>query len=187
MESVNEVLQDIADKMDNTIKMLKTNFNGLRTGKASPALVDSLQVTYYGAPTRLRDVANISTPEPRLITISPFDPTVLPEIEKAILAANLGVTPLNDGRLIRVPIPELSEERRKEIVKVAKRISEESRVAVRNVRRDANDVIKKMQKDSKITEDERDHGLTDVQKATDSHIGVIDTELKNKDTEVMSV
>ena len=187
MESVSEVLQDIADKMDNTVKVLKDNFNGLRTGKASPALVDGLQVIYYGAPSRLRDVANISTPEPRLIVISPFDPTVLPEIEKAILAANLGVTPQNDGRLIRVPIPELSEERRKEIVKVAKRLSEESRVAVRNVRRDANDTIKKMQKDSKITEDERDHGLTDVQKATDSHIGIIDTELKNKESEVMSV
>ncbi|MDA3924321.1 MAG: ribosome recycling factor [Kiritimatiellae bacterium] len=187
METVAEVLQDTADKMNNTVKVLKNNFNGLRTGKASPALVDSLMVTYYGAPSRLRDVANISTPEPRLITISPFDPTVLPEIEKAILAANLGVTPQNDGRLIRVAIPELSEERRKEIVKVAKRLSEEARVAVRNVRRDANDNVKKMQKDSKITEDERDHGLTDVQKATDSHIATIDTELKNKETEVMSV
>ena len=187
METVEEVLQDIEEKMDNTVKVLKNNFNGLRTGKASPALVDGLQVTYYGATTRLRDVANISTPEPRLITISPFDPTVLPEIEKAILAANLGVTPQNDGRIIRVPIPELSEERRKEIVKVAKRHSEDSRVAIRNVRRDANDTIKKLQKDGKITEDERDHGLTDVQKATDAHIGTIDTELKNKETDVMSV
>ena len=187
METVAEVLSDISDKMDNTVKVLKDNFNGLRTGKASPALVDGLQVTYYGAPSRLRDVANISTPEPRLITISPFDPTVLPDIEKAILAANLGVTPQNDGRIIRVPIPELSEERRKEIVKVAKRQSEESRVAVRNVRRDANDAIKKLQKDGKITEDERDQGLSDVQKATDEHIGLIDTELKNKEAEVMSV
>jgi ribosome recycling factor len=187
VETVEEVLLDIDEKMDNTIKVLKDSFNGLRTGKASPALVDGLQVTYYGAPTRLRDVANISTPEPRLITISPFDPTVLPEIEKAILAANLGVTPQSDGRIIRIPIPELSEERRKEIVKVAKRLSEESRVAVRNVRRDANETIKKLQKDGKITEDERDHGLVDVQKATDAHTGTIDTELKNKETEVMSV
>lgn len=187
MDTVEEVLLDIDEKMDNTVKVLKDNFNGLRTGKASPALVDGLQVTYYGAPTRLRDVANISTPEPRLITISPFDPTVLPEIEKAILAANLGVTPQSDGRIIRIPIPELSEERRKEIVKVAKRLSEEARVAVRNVRRDANETIKKLQKDGKITEDERTHGLTDVQKATDAHTGTIDTELKNKETEVMSV
>jgi ribosome recycling factor len=187
VETVDEVLMDIEDKMDNTVKVLKDNFNGLRTGKASPALVDGVQVTYYGAPTRLRDVANISTPEPRLITISPFDPTVLPEIEKAILAANLGVTPQNDGRIIRVPIPELSEERRKEIVKVAKRHAEEARVAVRNVRRDGNDTIKKLQKEGKITEDERDQGLTDVQKATDAHVGTIDTELKNKESEVMSV
>jgi len=187
METVAEVLQDSADKMNSTIKVLKDNFNGLRTGKASPALVDTLMVTYYGAPSRLRDVANISTPEPRLITISPFDPTVLPEIMKAILAANLGVTPQSDGRLVRISIPELSEERRKEIAKVAKRLAEEARVAVRNVRRDANDCIKKLQKDSKITEDEREHGFTDVQKATDSHIATIDTELKNKETEVMSV
>ncbi len=187
METVAEILVDTNEKMDNTVKVLKGNFDGLRTGKASPALVDGLQVIYYGAPARIRDVANISTPEPRLITISPFDPTVLPDIVKAILAANLGVTPQSDGRIIRVPIPELNEERRKEIVKVAKRISEDSRVAVRNVRRDANEAIRKLQKDGKITEDEREHGLNDVQKATDAHIETIDTELKNKESEVMSV
>ncbi len=187
METVDDVLLDTEEKMDSTVRVLKDSFNGLRTGKASPALVDGLQVIYYGAPSRLRDVANISTPEPRLITISPFDPTVLPEIEKAILAANLGVTPINDGRLIRVPIPELSEERRKEIVKVARRQAEEARVALRNVRRDANDTIKKLQKEGKVTEDERDHALTDVQKATDKHVTTIDLELKNKESEVMAV
>jgi len=187
METIAELKQDTADKMNNTVKVLKESFNGLRTGKASPALVDGLQVTYYGMPSRLRDLANISTPEPRLITISPFDPTVLPDIVKAILAANLGVTPQSDGRLIRIPIPELSEERRKEIFKVAKRLAEEARVAVRNVRRDANDTLKKLQKEGKITEDERDHALTDVQKATDSHIATIDTELKHKEAEVMAV
>jgi ribosome recycling factor len=187
VETVDDVLLDTEEKMDSTVRVLKDSFNGLRTGKASPALVDGLQVIYYGAPSRLRDVANISTPEPRLITISPFDPTVLPEIEKAILAANLGVTPINDGRLIRVPIPELSEERRKEIVKVARRQAEEARVALRNVRRDANDTIKKLQKEGKVTEDERDHALTDVQKATDKHVTTIDLELKNKESEVMAV
>ncbi len=187
METVDDVLLDAEEKMDNTVKVLKESFSGLRTGKASTALVDGIQVVYYGAPARLRDVANISTPEPRLITVSPFDPTLLPEIQKAILAANLGVTPMNDGRIIRVPIPELSEERRKEIAKVARRQAEESRVAVRNVRRDANETIKKLQKDGRITEDQRDHGLTDVQKATDAHIAAIDTELKNKESEVMSV
>ncbi len=187
MDSLDDVLLDAIDKMDNSVKVLKDQFSGLRTGKASPALVDGVQVMYYGAPTRLRDIANISTPEPRLIVISPFDPTALGEIEKAILAANLGVTPRNDGRLIRVPIPELSEERRKEIVKVAKRLSEEARIAVRNVRRDANELVKSLQKDGKITEDERDRGLDEVQKATDAHIAKIDGELKHKEAEVMAV
>jgi len=187
MLTLKDVMADTAEKMDNTLKMLKDQFAGLRTGKASPALVDGVQVSYYGTPTRLRDLANISTPEPRLIVITPFDPTALPEIEKAILAANLGVTPRNDGRVVRVPIPELNEERRKEIVKVAKRQSEEARVAVRNVRRDANEVVKALQKDGKITEDERDRGLEDIQKATDAHVAKIDTELKNKEAEVMAV
>src|SRR5574344_1185176 len=159
METLDEVLLDAMEKMDNTLKVLKDQFAGLRTGKASPALVDGVQVMYYGVPTRLRDIANISTPEPRLIVISAYDPTALPEIEKAILAANLGVTPRNDGRVIRVPIPELNEERRKEIVKVARRESEDARVSIRNVRRDANDAIKSLQKGSKISEDDRDRGL----------------------------
>ncbi|MCL2104201.1 MAG: ribosome recycling factor [Kiritimatiellaeota bacterium] len=187
MLTLKDVMTDTTEKMDNTLKMLKDQFAGLRTGKASPALVDGVQVAYYGTPTRLRDLANISTPEPRLIVITPFDPTALPEIEKAILAANLGVTPRNDGRVVRVPIPELNEERRKEIVKVARRQAEEARVAVRNVRRDANEAIKALQKDAKITEDERDRGLDDVQKATDAHIAKVDTELKNKEAEVMAV
>lgn len=187
MDTLQNVLSDAGDKMENSLRMLKDQFAGLRTGKASPALVDGVQVTYYGSPTRLRDLANISTPEPRLIVISPFDPTALPEIEKAILAANLGVTPRNDGRVVRIPIPELNEERRKEIVKVAKRQSEEARIAVRNVRRDANEHVKALQKDGKITEDERDRGLDDIQKATDAHIAKIDSELKNKEAEVMAV
>lgn len=187
METVDDVLLDAMEKMDNSVARLKEQFSGLRTGKASPALVDGVQVMYYGAPTRLRDIANIATPEPRMITINPFDPTALPEIEKAILAANLGVTPRNDGRLIRVPIPELNEERRKEIVKVARQQSEEARVAVRNVRRDANDLVKSLQKNAKITEDERDRGLNEIQKATDSHIATIDSQLKAKEAEVMAI
>ncbi|MBQ9432081.1 MAG: ribosome recycling factor [Kiritimatiellae bacterium] len=184
---MDEVLLDAMEKMDNTVNKLKDQFSGLRTGKASPALVDGVQVMYYGAPTRLRDIANIATPEPRLITINPFDPTALPEIEKAILAANLGVTPRNDGRIIRVPIPELNEERRKEIVKVARSQSEDARVAVRNVRREANDLVKKLQKDGKISEDERDKGLDEVQKTTDAHIATIDNNLKAKEAEVMAI
>ena len=187
MNTLEEVLRDAKDKMDNTLTVLKDQFAGLRTGKASPALVDGVHVQYYGATTRLRDLANISTPEPRLIVISPYDPTALPDIEKAILAANLGVTPRNDGRVVRVPIPELNEERRKEIVKVAKRQAEEARIAVRNVRREANEGVKALQKDAKISEDERGRGLDEVQKATDAHIARIDSDLKNKETEVMVV
>ncbi len=187
MDTLDDVMLDAEEKMDKSLVVLKEQFSGLRTGKASPALVENVQVTYYGTPTRLRDLAGISTPEPRLIVINSYDPTALPDIEKAILAANLGVTPRNDGRVIRVPIPELNEERRKEIVKVARRHCEEARVAVRNVRRDANELIKKLQKDGKITEDERDRGLGEIQTSTDAHVARIETELKSKEIEVMAV
>ncbi len=187
MDTLDDVLLDAAEKMDRTLKVLKEQFAGLRTGKASPALVENVQVSYYGTPTRLRDIAGISAPEPRLLVISPYDPTAHADIEKAILAANLGVTPLNDGRVIRIPIPELNEERRKEIVKVARRQSEEARVSVRNVRRDANDAIKAIQKNGKVSEDERDQALSGIQKDTDVHIAKIDTELKNKEAELMAV
>lgn len=187
MQTVKEVMTDATNKMVNTINVLKGQFAGLRTGKASPALVEGVQVPYYGTMTRLRDLANISTPEPRLITIAPYDPTCLADIDKAILAANLGVTPQSDGRVVRVRIPELNEERRKEIVKVAKREAEDAKVSIRNIRRDANELLKSLQKDGKITEDERDKGLSDMQKNTDQHILKVDTELKNKETEVMAV
>ena len=187
MNTAQDVISDATTRMDGALASLKERFSGLRTGKASPSLVDSLQVPYYGVPTRMRDLANISTPEPRQITITPYDTGVLAEIEKTILAANLGVTPRNDGRLIRINMPELTEERRKEIVKVAKTLSEECRVAIRNVRRDANDVIKKLQKDSKISEDEAKKGLDDVQKLTDAKIAKVDADFKAKEAEVMAV
>lgn len=187
MESVDDVLLDAEEKMDSSAKVLKEQFSGLRTGKASPALVENVQVQYYGTPTRLRDIAGISAPEPRLLVINPYDPNAHADIEKAILGANLGVTPLNDGRVIRIPIPELSEERRREIVKVARRQAEEARVAIRNVRREANDAIKALQKNGKVSEDERDQALTDVQKSTDAHIVKVDLEVKNKEAELMVV
>lgn len=181
------LLKDAQDKMDRTLKVLEEQFSGVRTGKASPALVENIQVPYYGAPTRLRDLANISTPEMRLIVISPYDPTVLGEIERAILGANIGVTPMNDGRVVRVPVPELSEERRKEMTKVAHRMAEEARVAVRNVRRDANDAVRALEKAAKISQDEMNATLTKIQKATDATIGRIDTSTKAKEAEVMAV
>ena len=187
METVNEVLADATAKIAKSFEALKTQFSGLRTGKASPALVDGIKVDYYGAPTPIKNLGTISTPEPRQIKIAPFDPTVLAEMNKAILAANLGVTPQTDGRVLRITIPELNEERRKEIVKVAKRQAEDQKVAMRNIRRDANETVKKLRKDGKITEDERDQGLQKIQKATDDGIAKIDAELKAKESEVMAV
>jgi ribosome recycling factor len=187
MENVSEVLADASSKIDKSFETLKGQFAGLRTGKASPALVDGVKVDYYGAPTPLKNLATISTPEPRQIKIAPFDPSILGEMNKAILAANLGVTPQTDGRVLRITIPELNEERRKEIVKVAKKQAEDQKIVMRNIRRDANEAVKKLEKDKKITEDERDQGLEKIQKATDEGIARVDAELKSKEAEVMSV
>ena len=187
MENVSEVLADASAKIDKSFDTLKSQFAGLRTGKASPALVDGVKVDYYGAPTPIKNLATISTPEPRQIKIAPFDPSVLGEMNKAILAANLGVTPQTDGRVLRITIPELNEERRKEIVKVAKTQAEAQKVAMRNVRRDANDEVKKLEKDKKISEDDMKQGLDKIQKATDEGIAKIDAELKAKEAEVMAV
>ena len=187
MEDLDSVLLYSEEHMEKAVEFLNTEFDGLRTGKASPALVENITADYYGAPTRLRDMSNISTPEPRLIAISPFDPSALPEIEKAIIEANIGITPVSDGRIIRLPIPELSEERRQEIVKMAKKQAEEQRVAVRNVRRECNDRIKALAKDGDIGEDQRDTALEDVQKTTDTHIKAIDDLLASKEVELMEV
>ncbi len=187
MKNSTEVLLGTEEKMDKCVDFLQHELSGLRTGKASPSLVDGITIDYYGTPTRLRDIANISTPEPRLIVVSPFDPSSLAAIEKGIIAANIGITPISDGRLIRVPIPELSEERRKDLVKVAGRSTEEQRVAVRNVRREANDTLKSLQKNSTITEDDRDDGLEETQKLTDTHIKKMDKMLSTKESEIMEV
>lgn len=187
MQSVDDILLDAEEKMTKSMQVLNEQFAGLRTGKASPALVENLQVPYYGTPTRLREIAGIATPESRLIVISPYDPTALADIEKAILAANLGVTPMNDGRVIRVPIPELNEERRRDMTKVARRMAEECRVAVRNVRRDANEHTKTLHKNGKVGEDERDQALKDIQKDTDVYIVKVDAVLKSKEAEMMAV
>lgn len=184
---LDNVLLETKEKMDKTLNFLQEELSGLRTGKAHPSLVDTITVDYYGTPTRLRDIANISTPEPRLIVISPFDPSSLGLIEKAIIAANIGITPMNDGRLIRVPIPELSEERRKEMVKMAGRTTEDQRVTIRNIRRDANDQVKALQKSGDITEDERDNALDQIQKATDNHISKMDELLAAKEKDVLEV
>jgi ribosome recycling factor len=187
MESVEEVLLEAEEKMEKSIEFSQEQFSGLRTGKASPALVENVPVMYYGSSTRLKELAGISTPEPRLIVINAYDPTALPDIEKAILGANLGVTPMNDGRLIRIPIPELSTERRTEMTKLAKRMAEDGRIAIRNIRREANDAVKALEKKSNTTEDERDETLKSIQKLTDDHIAKIDKALEDKEKELMEV
>jgi ribosome recycling factor len=187
MESSIEVLLAAEERMDKCVEFLHHDLSGLRTGKASPSLVENITVEYYGTATRLRDIANISTPEPRLLVISPFDPSSLGAIEKAINAANIGISPMNDGRLIRVPIPEMSEQRRKDMAKVASRATEEQRIAVRNVRREANEQLKALQKDGTITEDDRDGSLEEVQKLTDARIKKMDDMLAAKEKEMMVV
>jgi ribosome recycling factor len=181
------VLLEAEDKMDKTVQFLQQELTGLRTGKANPALVENITVDYYGTSSRLRDIANISTPEPRLIVISPFDPSSLAMIEKSITAANIGITPMNDGRLIRVPIPELSEERRKDMVKMAGRTTEDQRISIRNIRRDSNDQIKALQKNGDITEDQRDEALESIQKSTNDHIKKMDEMLAAKEKDVLEV
>ena len=187
METLDDVLLESDDKMTKAAEHLHQELSGLRTGKASPSLVDHIQVEYYGTSTRLRDIAGITPPEPRLIVIKPHDPTSFQAIEKAILAANIGVTPMSDGRVIRIPIPELSEERRKDLLKVGKRMAEEARVAIRNIRREANEAIKDLQKNSKITEDQRDEATKEIQDYTDANIKKIDDMYAAKEKEIMAV
>lgn len=187
MDSVDDVLLEADDRMSKSVSVLHDQLAGIRTGKASPALVENLSVLYYGAATRLREIAGITIPDHKLVVINAYDPTALPAIEKAILAANLGLTPMNDGKLIRVPVPELSEERRKELTKVARRMAEEARIAIRNVRRDANEHVKTLQKDGKIGEDERDAGLKEVQNTTDSCMKKVDDLIARKEKDVMEV
>ncbi len=187
METIDDVLLESEDKMEKCVAYVHEQFTGLRTGKASPALVENIQVPYYGTMTRLREMAGIASPETRLLVINAYDPTSLPAIEKAILAANLGVTPMNDGRVIRIPIPELSEERRLEMTRLAKRMAEEGRVAVRNVRREANDMARTLEKTGNASEDERDEALKIIQQLTDTFITKIDNAAKAKEVEMMSV
>lgn len=187
MESIDEILLDAEEKMEKSVHHLQTELQGLRTGKASPALVENIPVEYYGATTRLRELAGIATPEPRLIVINPYDPTAREAICRAILAANVGVTPMDDGRVIRIPIPELSEERRRELVKVAKRLAEEARVAIRNIRRDENELVKSLQKSSKITEDERDQAIEEIQTLTDTYTKKVDELIAAKEKDILAV
>lgn len=172
-------------RMDKTIAALKDEFKALRTGRASASIFDRVRVDYYGTPTPLNQVSTISVPEARSIVIQPFDKSLISEIEKAILKSELGLNPSNDGKVIRISIPPLTAERRKELVKQAKAIAENSRVAIRNIRRDGNDELKKQQKDGTITEDDLKTGETDLQKSTDKYIQDINKILEEKEKEIM--
>ncbi len=181
------LLDAIEEHMMKTEEALKGSFAAIRTGKASPALVENLTVPYYGTPTRLREIAGITAPEPRLLVIQPWDAGAVKAIEKAILASNLGITPMSDGRTVKLPIPELSQERRAAFCKQAKAETEEAKVGLRNVRRDGNDFVKKAQKDGIMTEDEQKKAETDIQKLTDRYIGILDAALAAKEKELMTI
>ena len=182
-----DVLENTEMEMDDALDSVKRRLGKLRTGKASPALLDGLMVEYYGAPTPLKQLATVAAPEARQLTVKPFDRSAIGAIEKAIQAGNLGLNPSNDGMMIRIQIPELTEERRREFSKLAKEIGEDGKVAVRRVRQDANDQLKKEQKDGDITEDQF-HGERDaVQKLTDRFCADIDEIVKAKEAEIMEI
>ena len=174
-------------RMDKSIESLKHEFASIRTGRASVALLDKIMVDYYGSPTPINQVANISVPEPRMILVAPWDKSMIGAIEKAILQSDLGLNPGNDGTAIRLTIPQLTEERRKEIVKIVHKKAEDAKVAVRNIRRDANDVLKKEEKAKTITEDDVKDGLDQIQKLTDKKIKQIDDLKAVKEKDVLEV
>ncbi|MBC1456359.1 ribosome recycling factor [Listeria sp. FSL L7-1582] len=182
-----EVLAQAQDKMTKSEQALQHQLGSIRAGRANASLLDRVSVDYYGAPTPINQVAGVSVPEARLLMISPYDKTALGDIEKAILKADLGIMPNNDGEVIRIAIPQLTEERRKELVKEVKKEAEDAKVAIRNVRRDANDDLKKLEKSGDITEDDLRNFTEDVQKLTDASIKKLDEIAKSKEEEIMEV
>ena len=178
---------EFEDKMKKTLTALNNDFAGVRAGRANPAVLDRLRVEYYGASSKINEVAAVSVPEARMLVIQPWDVTVLKEIEKAILASDIGITPNSDGKVIRLTFPQPTEERRKELVKDVKKYGEEAKVATRNVRRDALDKFKKQEKAHEITEDDLKGIETDIQKLTDKYIGEIEKMVSEKEKEVMAV
>jgi ribosome recycling factor len=182
---VKEVLEDSKQKMKKAVEALKAELQKVRTGRASAGLVDGISVDYYGAKTPLNQLASITVPESRMVVIQPWDATSINDIEKAILKANIGVTPSNDGKVIRLTVPPLTEERRKDIVKQINKITEDYKVGIRNIRRDANDELKAMKKDSDISEDDMFKGQEEIQKITDAKIKTIDDLNKEKEKDIL--
>jgi ribosome recycling factor len=176
-----------AERMDGAIEALKKDFGSIRTGRASLALLDDITVDYYGTATPLQQLASLGVPESRQITIQPWEQRIIPEIEKAIMKSDLGLTPSNDGKIIRITIPPLTEERRKQLVKVVKKRAEEARIAIRNIRRDSNEELKKLEKDKHLSEDEAKKSHEEIQKLTDSYIVKVEEVLRHKENEIMEV
>jgi ribosome recycling factor len=182
---IDDIYQETKEHMAKSVKALGNEFKKVRTGRASLAILDGIRVDYYGTLTPLNQMASLSVPESRLITIQPWDVSVIKEIEKALLKSDLGLTPSNDGKIIRISIPPLTEERRKELVKVIHKISEEHKIAVRNIRRDSNDLLKSLKKEGDISEDDAFKAQDEVQKITDEHIKEIDDITKEKEKEIL--
>ena len=180
-----EVYKEANSKMLKTLQVLKSNLAAIRAGRANPHLLDRIVVDYYGTPTPLNQIGNISTPEPRQLVIAPWESRMIPLVEKAIMKSDIGITPSNDGKVIRLIFPELTEERRKELVKTVSQYGEESRIAIRAIRREANDTIKKQKKQSEITEDEQKSWENKIQDLTDDHIKKVDEIVKDKEKEIL--
>ncbi len=187
MATVDELIQEAQGRMAKSVEHARGEFNTVRTGRASAALLDRIEIDYYGQKTPLKQLATINVPEARLLTVQPFDPSSLKSIEKAIMESDLGLTPSNDGKIIRLPIPQLTEERRKELVKVVRHLAEEHKVAVREIRRDAMRHLKELVDNGDVGADEEHRGEDRVQKLTDDHAKQIDELLKHKEAEVMEV
>jgi len=184
---VEEIFEDLNERMGKSIETLKREYSRLRTGRASISLLDGIRVSYYDTLTPLNQMASLAVPEPRLIVIQPWDKTAIGDIEKAILKSELGLTPMNDGKVIRIAIPPLTEERRKELVKVARKMAEDNKVAIRNIRRDANDMLKDLKTEKEITEDDLYRSQDEVQKITDDFISQVDELCAAKEKEILEI
>ncbi len=184
---MHQLIKDAGNRMNKTLEALRTELSKVRTGKATTALLDGVKVDYYGNLTPINQVGNITVLDPHTLSVTPWDKSMVQAVDKAILEANLGFNPISDGTNLKIPIPLLTEERRKDFVKIVKKFGEDSKVAIRNVRRDANDHLKKQQKDKKMSEDELKQAEDEVQKLTDQHIKMVDEILKHKEAEIMEV
>lgn len=184
---VEDVVEDATRRMDKTLEHIRQDFTGIRTGRATPSLLNRINVNYYGQQTPLNQIASITVPEPNLLVVSPYDKSIIGDIEKAIMQSDLGLNPMNDGHIIRLPIPKLTEERRKEMTRLVRAKAEDGRVALRNVRRDAIEELRSLEKEGEITKDDLRRGQEEIQKLTDKHIQEADEMLKTKEKELLEV